>query len=223
MLQDRPSFLERRSVRPSTEANYQARAAEFEAWALGARLPTATAAELDEALLVWMHERFFDGAAADEGNTLLAALTYLRTDLSRGAPELPRARRAAAGWRKMAPSRSRLPLPWEVAALIAEEMLLRRRPVEAAATLVCFAFYLRPSEVLRLRRVDLVPPVAGASPALCPWTLGLNPQEGYISSETGESAKKGGHTAQLLGLLQPAARQQCRRTATSLKQTLVRC
>ena len=169
-----------------TEAEYNRMVRELEAWAEAARLPTTTAAELDSTLTLWMNEAFFEGEPAGAATRLIAALTFWRADLSQGAPELCRSGVAARGWRKLAPGRTRLPLPLAVAFLMSEWCWDHGRRSAAVATLVCFAFMLRPSELLRLRSIDLVPPGNRGPKERRKWSLVLHPTELGVSSKVGE-------------------------------------
>ena len=55
----------------------------------------------------------------------------------------------------------------------------------AVATLLCFCLYGRPSEVLRIRGGQLVPPVKRSGRANCFWSVTLNPQDIQRTSKTG--------------------------------------
>ena len=72
---------------------------------------------------------------------------------------LPGVMQSLSGWQKPCPPRSRLPIPYEAVAYIAEQGGMIE---EALCVLLSFALYLRPSEGTRLRKKDLVKPVAKA-------------------------------------------------------------
>ncbi|CAK0795370.1 unnamed protein product, partial [Prorocentrum cordatum] len=80
------SFLERRTARPRTEANYRNRVAAPERWARASRAPLEPVAAVDAAAAAWKNEQFFEGAGLGSGSYLLAALGYLRPELTRGGP-----------------------------------------------------------------------------------------------------------------------------------------
>ena len=61
-------------------------------------------------------------------------------------------------------------------------MIRMRQAQMALATLVALSGYLRPKELIRLRKCDAIPPVAGVS--VC-WTLLLCPEEEMEPSKTG--------------------------------------
>ena len=179
------SFLERRTVRADTEKDYRARYDKFVKWAEKSRLEIDPVSVLDGTLLLWAHENFFEGETADEGSKLVAAIMYCKYKSSKNVKLLPRIRAALAGWRRLAPARSRLPLPWPVAAMIVDYLIPKLRSM-AVATALAFAAYLRPSELLRLRRCDVVPPLLGGAGHAAKWSLVLHPLELEISSKTGD-------------------------------------
>ena len=75
-------------------------------------------------------------------------------------------------------------MPWIVVAMICVEMMRLGEPAMAYWTMLSFWCYLRPSECMRLRRKDLVPPVAGVSRH---WSLVIAPSEaGILTTKVGE-------------------------------------
>ncbi|CAK0805697.1 unnamed protein product, partial [Prorocentrum cordatum] len=151
------TLLERRTVQRPQEARYKHSVTMFTQWCLTEGLPTHATCQLDQVVVAYFTDHFFAGMSSSAGSFLLAALTYCQRGLSAMAPELPRARRALAGFLKVTPNRSRWPLPWPLAALIAVKLCEMEQWRSAAATLLCFVFYTRPSEILRLRVKDAVP------------------------------------------------------------------
>ena len=75
-------------------------------------------------------------------------------------------------------------MPWVVAALVIVKMISRGDVDAGWLTLLNFVFYCRPSELLRARRRDLIPPVARGPVRLRHWGILLNPLEGEIPSKT---------------------------------------
>eukprot|EP00972_Heterocapsa_arctica_P065779 9710095-Heterocapsa_arctica.AAC.1 len=69
-----------------------------------------------------MHDSFEKGGMPAEASTLLASIAFCRKDLTRGAPELQRARMALRAFQRLAPAHSRLPVPWPVVCLMIEWM-----------------------------------------------------------------------------------------------------
>jgi len=180
------SFLEESAVTEPTQVDYRRRVAAFELWARLCRMSIDTLPALDLALLVWFEERFFEGDESNEAGKLLAAIRHCRVDLASTPGSLPRASRAAKGWRRLSPLWSRLPIPWEVAALMATRMLNRGRIESAFLTVLTFALYLRPSEALRLTVGSLVAPIKVGPLTRRFWCIVLHPRELDTPSKTGE-------------------------------------
>ena len=186
------TLLERRSVGETTERDYRLRYDQFLMWCRQTRLlhekMNSEKELLDNAALLWMHERFFEGADGTEGSKLLAVIAYFRFDLvARPGPFLPRSRRASKGWLKLAPPRARLPTPWPVAGLIADYLAAKGLWWHALYVVVSFVFYLRPSEALGLRCHQVIAPVARGGRAYRHWSLVLFPGELETRSKTGAS------------------------------------
>ena len=98
------SFLEANTVRPPTADQYRRMVEDFEKY-LGCRADRVV--NLDGKLVKYLEATYFEGAGADEGGGLLAALEY---EYPESTKRLPRARRALKGFRRLAPPQSRAPL-----------------------------------------------------------------------------------------------------------------
>ena len=172
------TYLEGRSVKPATYKDYHRRALAFVQWATAARQAWENYEQLDLCLVLFLDKLFFGGYTGDDASKLVAAVKFFYPDLGRwGAGALPRTSRALAGWGKVVPRRSRMPLPWVLLAAIIG-VLLRRGLVEhAVALLVSFVAYLRPGECDSLTSLQLVAPVAAAGGAADVWGLLLAPVE----------------------------------------------
>ena len=162
--QDYLTFLEHSSGTRKTESSYAETYHDFLSWCKIRRLPHRSLTSLDLAALTWMHDSFGQGGTPAEVSTYPARVhSLLAEGQSRGAPELPRSRMGLRGFQRLAPARSRLPLPWPVACLMIEWLIKMKRVQSAMATALTFACYTRPSETLRIRVQDTVPPpLAGA-------------------------------------------------------------
>ena len=86
------------------------------------------------------------------------------------------------GWRRVAPGRSRRPLPRPVVAAIAARLIARGQKAMAAWTMIGFGAYLRPSGNMSLQKVDLIKPEPGMSAF---WALLIYPEEREDKSKTG--------------------------------------
>lgn len=71
-------------------------------------------------------------------------------------------------------------------ALMVAEMARRGRYEAAAATAQCFVLMLRPSELLRARRMDLIPPALGQRGRSASWSLVLHAAELGVASKVGD-------------------------------------
>ncbi|CAJ1460170.1 unnamed protein product [Effrenium voratum] len=126
-----------------------------------------------------------DGEDISKGQYLVAAIVYFNHELkSPNTSLLPRVRQSLKGWRKVAPQRSRLPVPWEVTCLLVEEALAQRLCSIAIHLLLMFTLYLRPSEALRIRVCDVLRPVMGRGAVFQQWGFVLHPEEIGIPSKT---------------------------------------
>jgi integrase len=183
------SFLEQASVRPATRQNYERALERFHGFALDNGLDVASTFSLDEALVEFMNQAFLDGERSYLGNTLLAALSFSRPGLGRPKEmPLPRAKQALRGWRRMAPAAGRLPLVWELVCGMAMHFIAVGRSDLAFAMLIQTVFYLRPSELLRLRVGSVTAPNRLASASHHRWAISLHDFESETStpSKTGE-------------------------------------
>ena len=97
-----------------------------------------------------------------------------------GRRRVPRAWRALRGWKRLTPVVTRKPLPWPFWAGLATE-LGKVNPSMARFTQMCVSGYCRPSELLSMRRCDLVPPAVGV---LTSWSILLFPEEVGRASKT---------------------------------------
>ncbi|CAK0804177.1 unnamed protein product, partial [Prorocentrum cordatum] len=182
------TFLETQAVGEATRRDYADRVSKFTGWATSVRLPIGEVPELDVALVTFFNQLFFDGYPSEEATKYMAALAHCRAAPGRLQVAFPRAARAAKGWARLVPPRSRLPLPWPIACLMIDWMLDAGETTAAAATAVCFALYLRPAELLSLTREQVIPPAEGAPPGrtfLNFWSVVLRPMECAQPSKTG--------------------------------------
>ena len=98
---------------------------------------------------------------------------------------LPKVKQSLAGWAKLCPPRSRLPIPYPVVALLAMHALSLGLQEVALYLLLTFALYMRPSEGLRLRKMDFVRP-SSKQAGFQYWSVVLHPWEVGLSSKTQE-------------------------------------
>jgi len=179
------TFLELNKIAPASSDSYRAAVEWFESWALDNRIPWSVAAELDLALVEFFEEIYFAGHEGGAASALLAALEHFHPTLAGlRASQLPRARSALKGFKRLAPGYSRAPLPWlAVLAMIGAASFLRipMFPLQLALGFWC---YLRPSELTRLTGHSLVAPVPASG--IAAWALLLAPSALGRPSKTKE-------------------------------------
>ena len=142
------------SVGPVTAARYRAGHAELVAFAAERGLPLNVPDEADRALAYLFDALVQQGDLAHEGVFVPYGAAWVRGWPTRGA-SFPLAKQALKGWRRVFPGVPRDPLPWAAAVLSARALLNSLLPdaaVAAAAIVIGFDLYLRPSETLRITR-----------------------------------------------------------------------
>jgi hypothetical protein len=143
---------------------------------------TVRAANMDEMMVAYFNHLYFSGHRPSKGERTLAAL--MMTDPSyalRGTLRVPRAWRALKGWQRLTPVVSRKPLPWPFWTFLAEEMVRSGRTSMGVFTVLCVSAYMRPSELMSVRRCDMIPPCRGV---LAHWSMVLFPEEVGRPSKT---------------------------------------
>jgi len=179
------TLLEEYSVQRPIRDRYLLIIDEINTWLESERLGTLEAHNLDDQLPPWMETEFLCGAQPHRGSLAMAAVKFMWPDYGRkGSLKLPRSDMALRGWKRRAPPGSRLPLPWEVVALLAEDMFNRNLQWLAFLTVLTFHCYFRPIEPLRLRAQDLIPPLEFGGHVH--WSITLHPIEHLVSSKTQE-------------------------------------
>ncbi|CAK0896451.1 unnamed protein product, partial [Prorocentrum cordatum] len=118
------------------------------------------------AFMIFCGPTCFIMPAPSSGEKLIAALMMFLPDCHvRGWRPLPRASRALRGWRRLAPTKTRQPLPWAVCCAMAMQVMAEATPgglpcgPEAAlAWIMMVDTYLRPGEALRLMSAQILGP-----------------------------------------------------------------
>ena len=178
------TFLEQMAVSRLVAEDYRRRMQGFLQFARAQKVSQKTLARdykrLDEVCNSYVNHMFDQGLELAEGTKFLAATC----DMFPGCGQkhtLARTRRSLQGWLKLEPQRTRPPLPWPLLAALVMQMLKQHRTHSAAAVLLSFTAYLRPGEVLHLRKADLVNPM----PRQKHWSLLLHPAERQERSKVG--------------------------------------
>lgn len=142
---------------------------------------------VDSKLSKRLEDLYMDGEDLSAAQYLVAAVMFFNPSLrSPGMQLLPQTKQSMKGWRRLAPEKSRLPVPWEVTAMLVQESFKEKMFHLGLHMLLMFCLYLRPSEALRLRASDIVAPAHNRKKAYQHWTVVLNPQEVGIPSKTFE-------------------------------------
>ena len=147
-----------------TKEAYERAAQEFRSWRAG----DATAGQQcdDLALARYMNVLYFQGHNPSKGRYLLHGFVFCCTGWPNNRQgQLPNAARALKGWERLVPAVCRDPTPWGVVCLVAVVLVDRGLVLFAAALLLQFDTYGRPSEILNLRGVDLIEPDSFATGA----------------------------------------------------------
>ncbi|CAE7763388.1 NHX3 [Symbiodinium sp. CCMP2456] len=122
------------------------------------QLETRDEAQLDEALCDYADDQYLNGEDSNFGQKLLAALEFQRPEAAReGRLQVTRFRRALKGWRRMAPTQTRLPLPEFMKTSISAIMIRFGSEEMALFNEVSFSTYARPGELFRMKAADFVP------------------------------------------------------------------
>ena len=143
--------------------------------------------KVDEILSRELDRLYHNGEDISAGQYLIAAVVFFNNQLKSPAMQnLPHVKQSLKGWRKLAPQKSRLPIPWEVCCLLITHAVRQNLMGFALHMGLMFMLYLRPSEALRLRRGDVIPPVSRGQGGYKQWTVVLHPEELGVPSKTQE-------------------------------------
>ncbi|CAE7886307.1 unnamed protein product, partial [Symbiodinium necroappetens] len=153
------SILELSSVKEPQRRDYAKKLDGFYGFVAQHQLQIADTKALDAALCDWADILYLNGEGCNYGDKLLAALEFERPEFAReGKVHLPRYRRALKGWRRMAPTQTRLPMIEFIKGAISGVLLKRGRRSMALFNEVTFSTYARPGELLRVCAEDFVKP-----------------------------------------------------------------
>eukprot|EP00971_Amphidinium_carterae_P344159 6484374-Amphidinium_carterae.1 len=141
--------------------------------------PAGALPALDTALAGEIGRLYFEGAGVGAAQFLMAAVAHVRLVRLRDMAT-PFAKAALSGFLRLARPRSRAPVPWEAVILMADWLSRQRSPRKhqaAAAMLLQYDIYARPSEILGLTRACISPPPVGSDDRLQAWTVTLFPSD----------------------------------------------
>lgn len=170
-------------MQPQTLLKYAESVDSFLAWARSSRLSTKTDRGADKALARYLHSLFEDGVALTVGSYAVYGYIVLKTVPDRPERDmLPLSKAALTAWRGSRAGGSRVGMVPQVIYHFAAHCTRNGDMDAAAAVLLQYDLYTRPSEILQLRGRDLVPSVAAFN---SPWGVLLG------NSTFGETTKAG--------------------------------
>ena len=108
--------------------------------------------ELDAALCEYADQQFLNGESCSAGQRLQAALEFVRPEAAREG----QLRKALKGWRRMAPTQTRLPMPEFIKSAISGVFLAQDLVEQAIFNETSFSTYGRPGELLKMKAEDFV-------------------------------------------------------------------
>ncbi|CAK0795079.1 unnamed protein product, partial [Prorocentrum cordatum] len=177
------SYLEAASVSEANRVRYRSFAQELLDFADRESMALCEDGEVDECLVARMNLRYQLGDRVWRGEYMVAAMMFAFPSFGRGGSRhVPRTLQCLRGWGKLCPKFSRRPLPWAVWSALALELLRSGHGRAGSGVLLMVDAYLRPSELLSLRRGSLVAPARGGP---TDWSLHLFPQEEIKRSKVG--------------------------------------
>jgi len=164
------------TVRSTSHYDYETCYEEFQLWCARYRLPPpAENDKLEIALLDFLDTLLAAKRPLGDAQKVVAAVRHRFPKFSgKGRSLQPRVQKALAGYKKVRPPPSRLPLPEEtLAGILCAILAMVGSQSLALRIATLFYNYLRPGESDNLTVADLRPPVFGSNPGLHHWTLNL--------------------------------------------------
>lgn len=151
------SILEMKSVKEPQRKDYLRRLDEFYDWVSHLELPLKTEEQLDAALCDYADIMYLNGESNSSGQKLKAALEFHRPEaFRRGELFLPRFKRALKGWRRAAPTQTRMPMLEFVKGAISAVMVSQGWREMALCNELSFSTYARPGELMKAKAMDVV-------------------------------------------------------------------
>ncbi|CAK0850468.1 unnamed protein product, partial [Prorocentrum cordatum] len=181
------SLLRRASVSAKTQAQYSLYLAALQRFCDSRGDHPNTEEEWDIATAGLMEIMFMEGGSLSAGEKLLASVQWAEPRLGRlGGKRMPVCRQCLRGWRRAAPAGGRLPLPYDVVALLACWMICQGLRPHALAILMMMELYLRPGEPFLLRGRDVVAGSLSGAREWTPTSVLLHPFEMRTPSKSQE-------------------------------------
>lgn len=146
------NVLENSRIQKRTRDLFHAEWPEFIEWCEYTHRPHSSVSQIDGALASYAGILFFKGEPVDTFVRALYGTNYFQTHLSKPLQSFVRAHRALKGWKKREPGHSRPGLPYELACLVALGLHERGLSRMGACLVIHHDMYMRPSELLTLKR-----------------------------------------------------------------------
>ncbi|CAK0886869.1 unnamed protein product, partial [Prorocentrum cordatum] len=179
------TFLQTSRAGHGTQLQHQRAYTDFLDWSRGEKLRLSTVVDLDRALASYLDHLFFDGWNRDQGEKTLAAVLFFHPSQGLKRPgALEGSRAALKGFKKMAPGKTRRPLPKQgVFAIIGAGVFCGLLDF-CLGLLVAWDAYLRlPSDLIGMVGGSLVAPARRSR--INRWAILLFPEELPDRSKTG--------------------------------------
>ena len=172
-------------VKPATLKLYHNAVVEFERWALERALNLGSHQEIDEAMVDFLHELCEDSRNISDANYAIFGNILLRSSFhTQERDQLPFAKQAMKGWRARFPAKKRTGVDLRFWGLRALHCVRLGFIGSACATLIQGDSYLRPNEVLSIRRDCVVPPSSSTLSEI--WGVVICPFEEGAPAKSGE-------------------------------------
>jgi len=179
------TLLELNTPGPGTRRKYNELYGDLLRWAALEKLPMNTDAQVDKGTALRLSKVFLKGAGYAEGMYLVAAVKHHHPSFKKeGERGMVHTREALHGWKRVEPLLARLPAPKEALALLCGELVAMGRKRLGNAFWMSVEAYLRPGELLGLKRKSLIPPLPSTSGGKN-WVLSLHPREELKQSKVG--------------------------------------
>jgi integrase len=151
-------FLAEASVKPETNKRYAKAIKEFIAYTDKYHIKLDSLTSIDYAAAAFTVDLYFgspDHARRQTADNLACGLKLHLPEAKNGLPFLAK---CLKGWKRLKPSTSWLPLPYELAALVAASLVRAGKHDYATAVMTAFSGLLRGGELLDLRGADVALP-----------------------------------------------------------------
>ena len=184
---DHSSLLETLAVKPGTSGadSYKYFHEAFKATLNGRPIQDLPDYAVDQRMVHRLNTLFLGGMDLSAGEKTLAALHHFHPEFTKfGTRRVPRSWKCILAWRRRAPGRSRNPKAWMVIAALICRLVARGQCRAAVYVAVLWSTWCRPSELLRLRRRDIVRPQPGITLS---WSVVIAPSRLDLTTKTGET------------------------------------